>query len=99
MLRSSRSGGSAAIAAAGRGQRHHEYPAAGLRAHKPVRGGLGGIEERVAGPDIIDVVDPQIRVLEKMRRLGIDLERVLFIEHARIEPLFAHPVTVLQATT
>jgi hypothetical protein len=42
-----------------------------------VRGRPGRIEQRVTGPDIIDVVDPQVRVLEQMRGLGVDLERVL----------------------
>jgi hypothetical protein len=64
-----------------------------------VRGRPGRIEQRVTGPDIIDVVDPQVRVLEQMRGLGVDLERVLLVEHARIEPLFVHTASVLQTTT
>jgi hypothetical protein len=38
-------------------------------------------------------------MLEEMRGLGIDLERVLLVERARIEPLFVHAANVLQTTT
>jgi hypothetical protein len=38
-------------------------------------------------------------VLEQMRGLGVDLGRVLLVEHARIEPLFVHTASVLQTTT
>lgn len=38
-------------------------------------------------------------MLEQMRGLGIDLERVLLIEQARVEPLIVHNLSVLQTTT
>jgi len=38
-------------------------------------------------------------MLEQLRGLGIDLERVLFIEQARVEPLIVHELSVLQTTT
>jgi hypothetical protein len=38
-------------------------------------------------------------MLEQVPGLGIDFERVLLIEQARIEVLTVHPVTVLQTTT
>jgi hypothetical protein len=44
-----------------------------------VRGRFGRVEVRAAGPDVIDIVDPKMRVLEKMRGLIIDFERVVFI--------------------
>ena len=73
----------ARIIAARRGQRHQQYPAADLRAHQPVRRRLRRVEQRIAGPHVIDVVDSQVRMLEQVRSLGIDLERVLLIEQAR----------------
>jgi hypothetical protein len=40
-----------------------------------VRGRLSRVEQRITGPYVIDVVDPQVRMLEQVRGLGIDLER------------------------
>lgn len=41
---------------------------------------LGGVEERIVDPDVVDVVKAEVRVLEQVRGLGVDLERVLLIE-------------------
>ena len=38
-------------------------------------------------------------MLEQVRGLGIDLEWVLLIEQAWVEPLTVHAITVLQTTT
>jgi hypothetical protein len=38
-------------------------------------------------------------MLEQVRRLAIDLERVLLIEQARVEPLIVAELSVLQTTT
>ena len=61
-------------------QGDHEHPAAGLGAHEPVRWRLGRVEQRVAGPYVIDVVDAEVRMLEQVRGLGVDLERVFLIQ-------------------
>jgi hypothetical protein len=52
-----------------------------------VRRSLSRVEQRVAGLYVIDVVDPQVRMLEQVRHLGIDVKRVLLIEQARVESL------------
>jgi hypothetical protein len=67
-----------------------------------VRWRLGRVEQRVAGPYVIDVVDAEVRVvrvLEQVRGLGVDLERVFLIQQVWIEPLTAHLMIVLQTTT
>lgn len=38
-------------------------------------------------------------MLEQVRGLRVDLERVLLIQQVEIEPFITHHVTVLQATT
>ena len=51
---------------------------------------LGRVEQRVAGPYIVDVIDAQIRVLEQMGGLGVDLEGVLVVEEVGIQPPVTH---------
>ena len=87
------------IPAARGSQRHHEHPAAGLAAHEPVRGRLGWVEQRIAGPHVVGIVDSQVRMLEQVRGLRIDLERIFLIQQVRIEPFAAHLMIVLQTTT
>jgi hypothetical protein len=82
------------VTATRRRQRHNEDPARDLRAHEPVRWRLGRIEQRVTGPYIPDVVDPKVRVLEQVRGLDIDLERILIIEEVGIEPLVGHTLSL-----
>lgn len=48
------------------------------------------VEERVTGPDVQHIVDTQLRVLEQVRGLRIDLERIQFVEHIEVEE-FSHP--------
>jgi hypothetical protein len=60
---------------------------------------LGRVKERIAGPNVIDIVDPQVRVFKKVRRLRIDFERVFLVEEVQIEALAAHLSIVLQTTT
>ena len=55
------------VTAARGSQGDHEHPAAGLGAHEPVRWRLGRVEQRVAGPHIIDVIDSEVRMLEQAR--------------------------------
>ena len=64
----------------GRGQRDHQHPATDLGAHQPVGRRLGRMEQGVAGPDIVDVIDPQMRMPEQVHRLTINLERVILVE-------------------
>lgn len=51
---------------------------------------LGWIERRLTGPHVLDVVDSQVRMLEQVRRLAVDLKRVLVIEEVRVEPPVSH---------
>jgi hypothetical protein len=64
-----------------------------------VRRRLGRVEERLAGPHIIDVIDPQVRMLEQVRGLRVDLKRIFLVQQVQIEPLAAHSMIVLQTTT
>ena len=36
--------------------------------------------KRVAGPHVIDVIDSEVRMLEQVRGLSVDLERVFLIQ-------------------
>lgn len=86
----------ARIAVAGGSERDHQHPASGLAAHQPVRRGLGRVEQRTAAPHVINVVDPKVWMLEQVRGLRVDLERVLVVEQIRIESLARHCLSVLQ---
>jgi len=77
------------ISAARASRRHHEHPAADLAAHEPMRGWLGWVEQRIAGPHVVDIVDSQVRLLEQVRGLRVDLKRIFLIQQVRIEPLAA----------
>lgn len=87
------------VTAARGSQRDHEHPAADLGAHEPVGWRLGRVEQRVAGPHVINVIDSEVRMLEQVRGLGVDLKRVFLIQQVWIEPLTAHLMIVLQTTT
>ncbi|WP_193315227.1 hypothetical protein [Nostocoides sp. F2B08] len=41
---------------------------------------LGGLEERIVDPHVTDVVKAEVRVLEQVRGLSVDPERVLLGE-------------------
>jgi hypothetical protein len=51
-------------------------------------------KQRVIGPRIFNVLDSQVRVLEQVRGLRIDLERVLPIEQVQVEPVVGHHLSV-----
>jgi hypothetical protein len=87
------------VPAARGSQWDHKHPASGLGAHEPVRWRLGRVEQRVAGPHVINVIDSEVRMLEQVRGLGVDLKRVFLIQQVQIEPLIAHLMIVLQTTT
>jgi hypothetical protein len=53
--------------------------------HQPVRRRLGRIEERLGAPHDVNVVDPEVRMLEGVRGLAVDLERVVVIEEVDVE--------------
>jgi hypothetical protein len=57
------------------------------------------IEQRVAGPHVVDVIDTEMRVLEQVSGLSVDLKRILVAEEIRIELFLTHPLIVLQAIT
>jgi hypothetical protein len=61
--------------------------------------GLGRVEQWIACPYIFDVRDPEMRMLEKVHRLRVDLERVLLIQQARVESVVGHHPSVLQPNT
>lgn len=81
---------SAGIAAPRRSDGYDQHDAPGLRDHEPVGWRLGRIEQRVVGPDVEDVVHPQVRMLEQVRGLGVDLEGLL-AEKVRIKPVSHGP--------
>lgn len=60
--------------------------------------GFGRIEQRVAVPDVQHVVQSQVRMLEQVSCLPIDLERLGIIERVEVEQI-THRKSVLQATT
>ena len=68
------------VTAARGSQGDDENTAPDLGAHEPVRWRLGRVEQRLASPDVIDVIDSEVRMLEQVRGLGVDLERVFLIQ-------------------
>lgn len=78
--------------------RNNEDLSGYLGHHQPVSRGYGGIEERVGSPDVEDVVDATLGMLEEMGGLVIDLERCLVIEGIEVERRI-HDLIVLQTRT
>lgn len=74
----------------GRGQRHDQHPAGDLAHHEPVRRGHSRVEERIAGPDVGNVIDSEVGVLEEVGHLLINLERLLIVEQIEIEQVVNH---------
>lgn len=72
------------IAIACRCQRNDQHPPRDLGARQPVRRRLRRLEERIIGPEVVDVVQPQVGMLEQVCGLRVDLERV-FVEKIEIE--------------
>ena len=62
----------------------------------PVRRRLRRVKQRVTGPHIFD---SQVRVLEQVRGLRVDLERILLIQQVRVEPVVGHHLSGLQPNT
>jgi len=60
---------------------------------------LGWVEQRLTCPDVFDVVDTQMWVLEQVADLVIDLERPFIVKEIGIEPFLSHVDIVLQVTT
>lgn len=56
-----------------------------------MRWGLRWVEKRVVDPDVIHVLQPEVRVLEQVRGLRIDLEGIL-VEQIEVEA--GHVVSV-----
>jgi len=48
------------------------------------------VEQRIRLPHVADVVDAEIRMLEEVRGLLVDLEWVIVVELINIEPLHTH---------
>ena len=68
-----------------------------LRDHQPVGRSLGRVEERLACPDLADVVEAQAGVLEQVSGLVVDLEGPVLVERVEVEPI--RGASVLPATT
>ena len=66
-------------------QGYDEHGAADLGNHQPVGRGFGRIEQRVAAPHVVDVVDAERVMLEQVWSLPGDLERVVLIEQVCVE--------------
>jgi len=47
-------------------QGNHQHPTVHLGAHQPMRRWLGRIKQRIADPDLIDVIDTEMWVLEQV---------------------------------
>jgi len=62
-----------------------------------VGGWLGRVEQRLAGPDVADVIQAQAWVLEQVTGLLIDLEGPVLVEVVDVEPV--HEPIVVQAST
>ena len=60
---------------------------------------LGRVEEGLAGPDVVDVIDAEAGMLEQVRGLSVNLERILVVEEVGIESLLRHDSIVLQTIT
>jgi hypothetical protein len=70
----------------GGSQLNHQYPSAYLGAHQPVRRRDGCVEQRIADPYVIDVMQSKPRVLEQVRDLRLNLKRIL-IQEVQVEAL------------
>jgi len=60
-------------------------------------GWFSRVEQRIAGPDVADVVKTQTWVFEQVAGLLVDLEGPVLVEVVDIEP--SRDVSVLQAIT
>ncbi len=77
----------AGIAISGRCQWNHQDPTGHLGAHEPVRWRNRRVEQRIAGPHVIDVVHAKVGMLEQVRSLRVDLEDVSTVEKVQVESL------------
>jgi hypothetical protein len=74
--------------------RHDKDVAGDLRDHEPVRRWVSWVEQRVALPHLADILETEVRVLEQMRGLVIDLERILVVEQIDVQQPAGHTGTV-----
>ena len=72
------------VAVACRCQWNHQHPAGDFGAHEPVRWWFRRVEEGVVGPDVVDVVQSEMGVLEQVCGLGVDIEGIL-VEKVEVE--------------
>jgi hypothetical protein len=79
------------VAAVGRRERHDTHAPRDLGDHQPVRQRDRRVEQRIGFPHFADVVDAERNVLEQVRRLVIDLERIGVVEQIEIEQLGDNP--------
>jgi hypothetical protein len=45
------------------------------------------VEQRIAGPHVIDVIHAKVGMLEQVRSLRVDLEDVIIVEEVQVESL------------
>lgn len=77
----------AGVAGAWWSERDREHSASYLGDHEPMSWRLGGVKQRLACPDICDVLETQAGVLEQMAGLLVDLEGPAGIEVINVEPV------------
>jgi hypothetical protein len=80
----------AGIARSARSDRYDKDVATNLGDHEPVGGRKRGIEQWVAVPDVADVVQPEVRVLEQVSGLIVNFERIIILEQIEIQQLPRH---------
>jgi hypothetical protein len=68
-------------------ERDDQDTAFDLGAHQPVRGRRCWVEKGVTGPDVVDVVDPEVGMLEQVGCLSVNLELILVAEEIGIKAL------------
>jgi len=61
-------------------QGNHQHPTVHLGAHQPTRRWLGRIKQRIADPDLVEVVDSEMWMLEQVSDMVIYFKGVVVIE-------------------
>jgi hypothetical protein len=83
----------------GRSERHDEHLSCDLGDHQPVRRRDRRIEQRIRRLYVVDVIHTQRRVLEQVRGLVVDLERITVIEEIGVQQLILQRISVLHSNT
>jgi hypothetical protein len=76
---------STGIAAPRGRQRDDEDPTSDFRDHEPMGGRLGRVEEGIARPDLLHIGHAEVRMLEEVGSLMIDLERIGVVKTLEVQ--------------